>query len=59
MNEKRGPREGTKRARMTNRQRWHRGGDGMYRYAGVCPFNNLLCRTMNVFVGMKRRDEGV
>jgi hypothetical protein len=58
MNGKSGPGEGTKRARMTFRQRWHRGADGMYRYAGVCPFNNIVCKMMNAFAGRKQKNEG-
>jgi hypothetical protein len=58
MKQKSGPKKGTKITRMTNRQRWSRGADGTYNYAGVCPFNNLVCWTMNAFVGRKHRNEG-
>ncbi len=57
MKQKSGPIEGTKRKRMT-KSRWRRGADGTYHYAGVCPFNNLVCRAMNAFVGTKHRNGG-
>ncbi len=48
--------EGTERTRMT-KSRWRRNADGKYDYAGVCPFNNLVCLIMNAFVGRKDRNE--
>ncbi len=29
------------------RSRWHKDENGRYHYAGICPFNNLVCRLRN------------
>ena len=56
MKQNKAQKEGTKRTRMT-KSRWRRSADGRYHYAGVCPFNNLVCLTMNAFVVRKHRNE--
>jgi hypothetical protein len=58
MKQKSDIKEGKKRARMTFRQRWRRGADGKLHYAGACPFNHLVCRTMNAFAGRKHSSQG-
>ncbi len=39
--------------KAVRKSRWHMDVDGRYHYAGLCPFNNSVCRLMNYFaVGM-------
>jgi hypothetical protein len=46
--------EGEGRVKMTYRQRWRREDDGTYWYIGACPFNNGVCKLMNLFATMKQ-----
>lgn len=51
------PQEGEKSEGTTHRGRWSHGSDGTLRYRGVCPFNRIVCKLVNVFIAVRTRHE--